>query len=111
MWEPYSDKRVSDLVASGRTVYVDFTAEWCITCQVNEARVFGSKEVRDRLRTNNIALIKADWTSSNPAITEALRRFGRNSVPLNVILAPNRKPVILPNVLTPSIVLEALGGQ
>lgn len=111
VWEPYSDKRVSDLVASGRTVYIDFTAEWCITCQVNEARVFGSKEVRDRLRTNNIALIKADWTSSNPAITEALRRFGRNSVPLNVILAPNRKPVILPNVLTPSIVLEALGGQ
>lgn len=108
IWEPYSEKRVTELVASGRTVYIDFTAEWCITCQVNEARVFGSEEVRQMLRAKNVALVKADWTSSNPAITEALKRYGRNGVPLNVILAKNRKPEILPNILSPSLVLEAL---
>ena len=110
IWEPYSERRVSELVASGRPVYLDFTAEWCITCQVNEARVFGSEEVRALIRKKNVALIKGDWTSSNPVITEALRGFGRNGVPLNVILLGDQKPIILPNLLTPGAVLEALGA-
>lgn len=108
LWEAYSEARVNELVSSGRTVYIDFTAEWCITCQVNEARVFGSTDVRQMLMAKNVALVKGDWTSSNPVITQALKRYGRNGVPLNVILAKGRKPEILPNVLTPGIVIEAL---
>lgn len=108
LWEPYSEARVNELVSSGRIVYIDFTAEWCITCQVNEARVFGSASVRQLLTAKNVAIVKADWTSSNPIITQALKRYGRNSVPLNVILTKGSRPEILPNVLTPGIVLEAL---
>jgi thiol:disulfide interchange protein DsbD len=108
LWEPYSEARVTELVSSGRIVYIDFTAEWCITCQVNESRVFGSAEVRQMLMAKNVALLKGDWTSSNPVITQALKKYGRNGVPLNVILAKGRQPEILPNVLSPGIVLEAL---
>ena len=80
LWEPYSEARVNELVSGGRIVYIDFTAEWCITCQVNEARVFGSAEVRQMLMAKNVALVKGDWTSSNPVITQALKRYGRNGV-------------------------------
>lgn len=109
LWESFSEERVAKVLAQGRPVYIDFTAEWCITCQVNERIVFGSEDVRDLLIKKNVTLFKADWTSKNPAITNALRRFGRSGVPLNVIISsPGSEPIILPNILTPGIVREAL---
>ncbi len=109
LWENFSEERLQSLVAQGRTIYLDFTAEWCITCQVNERMVFSSEEVRELLAQKNVTLVRADWTSKNQAITNALRRYGRNGVPLNVIIpGGSSEPVILPNVLTPGIVVEAL---
>jgi thiol:disulfide interchange protein DsbD len=109
LWESFSEERLAKVLAQGRPVYIDFTAEWCITCQVNERVVFSSEEVKSLLIKKNVTLMKADWTSKNPLITNALRRFGRSGVPLNVILAsPSSAPVVLPNILTPGIVREAL---
>jgi thiol:disulfide interchange protein/DsbC/DsbD-like thiol-disulfide interchange protein len=109
LWESYSEERLVKVLAQGRPVFLDFTAEWCITCQVNEKIVFSSEEVRDLIIKKNVTLMRADWTSKNPMITNALRRFGRNGVPLNVIIAsPSAEPVILPNILTPSLVRDEL---
>jgi thiol:disulfide interchange protein DsbD len=110
IWEPYSEARLAALTAQGRSVYLDFTAEWCITCQVNERIVFSSSEVRALIVQKNVALMKGDWTTKSPSITAALRRYGRNGVPLNVIINKGKQEtaVVLPNILTPGVVIAEL---
>jgi thiol:disulfide interchange protein DsbD len=110
IWEPYSESRLATLMAQGRSVYLDFTAEWCITCQVNEGIVFSSSDVRALIVQKNVALMKGDWTTKSPSITAALRRYGRNGVPLNVIINKGKQEsaVVLPNILTPGIVIAEL---
>lgn len=110
IWEPYSEARLAALIAQGRSVYLDFTAEWCITCQVNERLVFSSSEVRALIVQKNVALMKGDWTTKSPSITAALRRYGRNGVPLNVIINKGKQEsaVVLPNILTPGLVIAEL---
>ncbi|MFH1567634.1 MAG: thioredoxin family protein, partial [Gemmatimonadota bacterium] len=109
-WEPFSVSRVEALLASGRPVFIDFTAAWCWTCKVNEATVLADPRVVERLRAHGVALVKADWTSRNPEITALLRAFGRSGVPLYVIFPPGRAdaPMVLPEVITPGMVLERL---
>ena len=110
IWEPYSEQRLATLLAQGRSVYLDFTAEWCITCQVNERIVFSSSEVRALIVKKNVALMRGDWTTKSPSITAALRRYGRNGVPLNVIIKQGKadSAVVLPNILTPGTVTAEL---
>lgn len=108
-WQAWSPELVEKLRDEGRTVYVDFTARWCATCQVNKRVVFNSDAVIAAMKRENVALLKADWTNEDPAITEALRSFGRSAVPFNVIYSPQLdKPLELPELLTPDIVLNAL---
>jgi thiol:disulfide interchange protein DsbD len=110
-WEMFSSERLQELVNSNAPVYLDFTAEWCITCKVNERVVFGSASVRELLRKKKVALVKGDWTAMDGEITKALERFGRNGVPLNVLYkggAFNKEPVIFPNVLSPGAVISEL---
>ena len=109
-WESFSPSRLEAHLAQGKSVYLDFTAEWCITCQVNERLVFGSQEVRDLVKEKGVILIRADWTSKNPAITKALQGFGRNGVPLNVLYSrgSREQPLIFPNIMTPAMVIEEL---
>jgi thiol:disulfide interchange protein DsbD len=108
-WETFSPERVEQLRREGRTVFVDFTAAWCLSCQVNHKVVFGSEEVRQQFRDRNVATLKADWTRRDPVITQALAAFGRNGVPLYVLYRPGESTAqVLPEVLTPQIVLEAL---
>jgi thiol:disulfide interchange protein/DsbC/DsbD-like thiol-disulfide interchange protein len=108
-WQDWSPEKFAQLRAEKRWVFVDFTAAWCLTCQVNERLIFSSRAVRERFTSLGVVPLRADWTRADPAITRALESFGRSGVPLNVIAGPNgRAPVVLPAVLTPGMVLDAL---
>jgi thiol:disulfide interchange protein DsbD len=111
-WQPWSPERVAELQQQGRGIYVDFTARWCATCQVNNKMVFGSDKVRRYFRENDIVALKADWTNADPRITRELARYGRSAVPFNLVYQAGSaavQPEVLPEVLTPDIVLDAFG--
>ena len=106
-WEPWSESRVTELLAEQRPVYIDFTAQWCATCQVNKKRAY-TKEVVALMKQKRVATLKADKTNPNPAIESALRQLGRSAIPVNVLLAPGKEPIILPELLSPEDLLKAL---
>ena len=109
-WQPWSTERVSQALAQGRPVLVDFTAAWCISCQANKKLVLEREVIRRAFDANGVVLLRADWTSRNPAITAELARFGRNGVPLYLVYgSANEPPLMLPELLTVDIVLAALG--
>jgi thiol:disulfide interchange protein DsbD len=111
-WEPWSEARVAELRRENRPIYVDFTARWCATCQTNKKLVFGSSDVVGTMRMLNVALLKADWTNSDPAITKELARWNRSAVPFNLVYLPGEpEPHPLPELLTPGIVLDALSPK
>jgi thiol:disulfide interchange protein/DsbC/DsbD-like thiol-disulfide interchange protein len=109
-WEPYSADVVASHRQAGRPVFVDFTAAWCISCQVNERVALETGSVREAFRDYGVITLKADWTRRDPAITEALASFGRAGVPLYVLYPadPSAEPRVLPELLTQKIVLDAL---
>ena len=110
VWEKWSPEAVAALRASHRIVYVDFTARWCATCQANKKLVFHSNDVLRTFRSKDIATVRADWTNKDPQITAELAKYHRSAVPFNLIWFPDRPdPVILPALLTPGIVLNAVG--
>lgn len=106
-WEPWSAERVTRLLDEGTPVYIDFTAQWCATCQVNKARAY-TPEVVALMKAKRVATLKGDKTKPNPQIDEALRKLGRTAIPVNVLLAPGKDPVILPSLLSPGDLLDAL---
>jgi len=109
-WETFSPQFLEQLRSQGKHIYIDFTASWCLTCQVNKLNVFKNDAVIKALKEKKVVLLKADWTRRDPVITKALETYGRSGVPTNVIYPPrkNAQPIVLPELLTPSIVLEAL---
>jgi len=107
-WQPYAPARLADLTASGRAVFVDFTAAWCVTCQVNKRLVLNAADVRSAFARKNVALLRADWTRRDPDITRALTALGRSGVPVYVLYRPGREPLLLPEVLLQGTVQDAL---
>jgi thiol:disulfide interchange protein DsbD len=100
---------VSSSLASGQPVFVDFTANWCLSCQVNERVALDQPEVMQAFGLRDVALFKADWTRQDPAITQALAALGRSGVPVYALYLPGQEsPRLLPQVLTPGIVTDAL---
>lgn len=110
-WETFTPQRVEELRTAGTPVFIDFTAAWCLSCQVNEKVAFSSSDVQQRFADLGIVALKADWTSRDQIIAETLAKFGRNSVPLYVLYhTAGAEPIVLPEILTPGIVLEALNN-
>ncbi|WP_263365200.1 protein-disulfide reductase DsbD family protein [Edaphobacter bradus] len=109
-WQPYSQKSLDQARASGHPVFIDFTAAWCLSCQVNERVVLKSSDVQRQFRDNQVTLLKADWTQYDPEITKQLASVGRSGVPTYVIYPanPNSAADVLPELLTKDIVLTAL---
>lgn len=109
-YEAYSTKRLDELLAQGKPVFLNFTASWCISCLVNERVALSSEPVVQAFEHNGIAYLKGDWTKRDPEITKILNRFGRSGVPLYVFYpAGNRTPPIeLPQILTSDIVLSSI---
>jgi len=109
-WEPWSQAAVDKYRAEGRPVFVDFTASWCLSCQVNERVALRTAQVDAAFKKANVALLKADWTERDDAIAQALTALGRSGVPAYALYASNTgdAPVLLPEALTPGIVVDAL---
>lgn len=108
-WEKWSPETVARLQGEGRTIYVDFTARWCATCQTNKALVFHSDAVLKALADRKVALVRADWTNRDPAITAELAKWQRTAIPFNLVYKPGASaPAVLPEVLTPDVVLKAI---
>lgn len=109
MWEAFSPEKVQSLRARGVPVFINFYAEWCTTCKVNLATVLSTKEIRDAFREYGVAALRADYTVKNETVGEWIRSYGKAGVPVYVLYAPGKtEPVILPELLTKSIVIDTL---
>lgn len=106
--EPYTAERLASLRAEGRTVFINMTADWCLSCLANERVALSSDAVQSAFADGQVAYLKGDWTNGDPAITAVLEQFGRNGVPLYVVYHPGQAPQLLPQILTPDIVLTAI---
>ena len=109
-WLPFTADALNAELAAGHTVFLDFTANWCLTCKANELTVLSQSEIKDKMKALNVVTMKADWTKQDPDITKLLSNFGRSGVPLYVIF-PGRDPghpLVLPEVITKEIVLGKL---
>ena len=106
--ESFSEQRLATLRSQGRAVFINFTADWCITCKVNEKVVFENEAVKKAVEDSGIVWMTADWTNPDSEITAALARFGRTGVPLYVIYPARGEPEILPQILTPALLIDAV---
>lgn len=109
-WVPFSEERLTTLTAANRTVLVDFTADWCLTCKTLEATVLDTPEIRDALRANGVVALQADWTDGDPAISQKLESLGGKQVPVIAIYPAGRpdEPIVLSGFYTKSVLLQKL---
>jgi len=104
--DAWSEARVASAVQQGKPVFVYFTADWCLTCKVNEAAAIDRDEVREAFKRTGVTTLAGDWTNGDPAITRFLESRGRAGVPFYLWYAPGKPPEELPQVLTPSMLIS-----
>lgn len=110
-WEAFDQQKV-ETYAKTNIVFVDFTADWCLTCKTNERVTFANQEVNDTIQAAHVKMIKADWTRKNPEITKILQQYDRAGVPFYLLYKPTlTTPVVLPTLLTPHIFIDAIGEK
>jgi thiol:disulfide interchange protein DsbD len=109
-WQPFSNAVLEEAQNEGKPVFVDFTAAWCLSCQVNERAVLEDRSVEQELLHRHYILLRADWTRYDPEITSELSRVGRSGVPTYVIISGpgGRATHVLPELLTRGVVLDAI---
>jgi thiol:disulfide interchange protein DsbD len=101
----------NELISSNQAYLINFTAAWCITCQANDKVALSRKSVKEYLKNNNIEYIIADWTNRDENILKVLNKYGRSGVPLYVFWKPGMQdPIVLPSILTESLVLDTLNN-
>jgi thiol:disulfide interchange protein len=108
-WQAWSQATVDSLHAQGKPVFVDFSAQWCWTCKINERGTLASDAVQAAFKSKGVTLLRADWTRQDPAITAALSAHGRGGVPMYLYYPAQGDAVLLPEVITPAMVLKVLG--
>jgi len=110
IWRPFDRGEISRLIAAGKTVMVDVTADWCLTCQVNKKLAIEVPSVRAKLKELNAVALMGDYTHFPDSITAELNRYNRAGVPLVLVYPknPDAPAIVLPQILTPGIVLNAL---
>ncbi|MET3478383.1 thiol:disulfide interchange protein DsbD [Variovorax sp. 1126] len=109
-WQPWSAERVAQLSGEGRPVFIDFTAAWCVTCQYNKKSTLSDEKVLADFDAKKVAMLRADWTRRDPAITAALTALGRSGVPVYVLQAPGKPPVVLTEILGKDEVRAAIAA-
>lgn len=109
IWQDWSQETVDAAIAEGRPVYIDFTATWCLTCQLNKKAAYPD-EVKQAFKDRNVLMLRADKTNANPAIEKAIADLDRAAIPVNVLYAPAKEgePIITPANLTPGYLLDLL---
>ena len=107
-WQDWQPGRVNELTAQGQSVFVDFTAAWCVTCQYNKKTTLTNADVLADIAAKNVALLRADWTRRDPSVTAALAELGRSGVPVYVLYQSGHAPVVLSEILSVSDVRAAL---
>ncbi|WP_375408859.1 protein-disulfide reductase DsbD family protein, partial [uncultured Methylobacterium sp.] len=106
--EAFTQARLDALVGQGKPVFVNMTAAWCITCQVNERTALRTDAVKQAFEARGVTYLKGDWTNQNPEITRLLEKHGRNGVPLYLLYGAGSSPIVLPQILTQGAILSAL---
>ena len=106
-WQPFSDDNIAALKADNKAIFIDFTADWCLSCKVNEKNVIETETVRTAMKDKNIIPVKADWTRRDDAISRWLKEYGKAGVPFYLFIDAKGNAHPLPEVLTTGILLEA----
>ena len=108
-WQPFTPEKIRNLIDTRKTVFIDITADWCITCKVNKVLVLDREPINSAIRDSSVIAMQADWTSPNSEILDFLSQFGRYGIPFNSVYGPNApEGIVLPELLSSARVLEAL---